>query len=240
MIAGAVIGLIYFALRQPDLAQRYKIIAFLSLCILSIGFWSLYMLEPSLLTVFIANNVNRHVLGLSIPASSYYSLDSIFVIVLGLLYSGLWRYLAKRNKEPSIPAKFILSLLSMGIGYCIFVLGIYMTHANPPLVNSAWIVLGYAFLVTGELLIAPVGLAMVGILLPKGKEGIGMGIWELFTGFAAVLSAYLANLAVIPSGGSPVITNPVFLEAFLKIGLGAMMLGMLALCFIPKLNKHTK
>ncbi|MDF2691134.1 MAG: hypothetical protein K0S29_989 [Gammaproteobacteria bacterium] len=240
LVVGASIGMLYYAFKQKDKIARYKMLALLILCILSIGFWSLYMLEPSLLTVFIAQNVNRHLFNFTIPASSYYSLDSFFVIILGFFFSWLWKFLAKRNQEPSLPTKFALSLTTMGAGYLVFVLGIMLVDNQAALVNSGWIVLGYALLASAELMISPIGLSMIGVLMPKGNEGLGMGIWQTFTGLSGIISGYLANLAVTPDSGTPVQTNPIFAASLLKIGLGTVIIGVIAACLVPFIKKLLK
>ena len=81
----------------------------------------------------------------------------------------------------------------MGLGFWVFALGI-ITLAGVHLINPLWILLGYVFLTTAELLISPIGYSMVGRLSPEGKEGILMGVWTLFIGFGAIISSYLANL----------------------------------------------
>ncbi len=233
----AVIGLLVMAKRQPTSIAGLKIVAFLILVIISIGFQALYLLEPSLLTVFISQNVDRTISNFNIPASSYYALDAFFVIVLGFFFSKLWKNLEYKKKTFSLPAKFASSLLIMGLGYLIFCVGILLANSMTHLINSIWIVLGYAFLATAELLIAPIGLAMVGILLPKGRDGLGMGIWQLFIGFSAIVSTYLANMAVTPQDGLPQATNPIFLEALLKSGCGALIAGIIALFLVPFIKK---
>lgn len=231
------LGLLFTAFRQKDPIQRRKILAFLILCIFSVAFWSLYILEPSLVTVFISQNVNRVIDGFTIPATSYYSLDALFVILLGIFFAWLWQFLGRRNKEPSLPTKFSASLLATGSGYLIFVLSIVFADAHTHLANSMWIVLAYAFLATGELLISPIGLSMVGQLMPKGREGLGMGIWQVYIGFSGVIALYLAELAVVPETGLPQATNPVFMHALLKIGLGTFVIGLIMFCLVSKIKR---
>ncbi len=236
LAAGTSLGLLCSALKQKDPVRRRKMLAFLILCIFSIAFWSLYILEPSLVAVFISQNVNRVILGLNIPAASYYALDPFFVITLGVFFTWLWQYLARKNKDPSLPTKFSASLLSMGLGYLIFAVGILCVSQHTYLVHSSWIVLGYLFLASAELLISPIGLSMVGQLMPKGREALGMGIWQVYVGFSGVIAAFLANLAVVPQSGLPQTTNPVFLQALLKIGLGTFVIGLLMCCLISKIR----
>lgn len=236
LAVGSCIGIIIMAAKQKEKLDKYKVWAFLILSIISIAFWALYMLEPSLLTVFIQKNVNRHIAGFIIPPSTYYGLDALFVIILGIGFSWLWKFLSKKNKDISLPGKFAGSLLSMGLGYLVIVLGIQLVGGDY-LTNSSWIVLAYVLFASAELLISPIGLAMVGRLMPKGKDGLGMGIWQVFTGLSAVISGYLANMAVVPSTGEPLETNPIFAHALLKIGLGTIVVGIIAIILTPFIKR---
>ncbi len=237
LVGVSIITVVVLALRQTDKVAKYKLFAFILLSILSVVFWSLYSLEPSLLTVFIANNVDRTIFGFTIPAESFYSLDSINIIIFGIILSLLWRYLARRGNDLHAPTKFALSILSMGIGYGIFMLGIRLSGAVH-LINMSWIVFGYLFLSISELLIAPTGLAMVGRLSPKGKEGLLMGIWQVFIGLASIISAYLADLTVTPQGAQqPLHTNPIYAMTFSEISVTVIIIGIIAVIVAPFIRR---
>lgn len=236
LIIASVVGLIVFAMKQKDKISRLKLFAFLALSILSIGFWALYMLEPSLLTVFIAKNVDRTVLGHIIPASSFYSLDSIYIIILGFILSAIWRALAAKDRELSIPTKFTGALFAMGLGYLIFVVGIIFAGQSH-LVSVSWILIGYLLLSLAELLISPTGLSMVGRLSPPGSEGTLMGVWQLYVGFSATVSGFLANIAVTPTQGTPATTSPIFAKALCYIAALAIVFGIISALLIPVLTR---
>lgn len=239
MLATSIVGILVIAAKQKESIAKKRLYALLLLLIISIAFWSLYMLEPSLLTVFISNNVERHIFGIFVPAASYYSLDPFFVIVLGYVFSRLWWYLSHKGKDFSIPAKITSSIVSMGLGYMMLVFGLFYVSSQH-LTNSIWVVLCYMFLATAELLLAPISMSMIGRLSPEGKEGTLMGMWQVFVGFSAVLSGYLAQLAVTPKKGLPVNTNPIYSHSFLEMGLTTIIIGLIAACFVPMIKKLMK
>jgi proton-dependent oligopeptide transporter, POT family len=229
----ATIAVIFAALRRKQKPQM-KLFAFIILSYFSIGFWALYSLEPSLLTVFIHDNVNRF--HASIPASSFYSLDSFFVIIFGVLLSKLWLKLSSIKKNPSLPAKFCLALFIMSLGFICLIVGIHFAASNG-LVNPTYIVICYVFLAVAELLISPIGISMVGRLSPEGMEGRLMGVWQLFTGVAGAASGWLAQFATVPDSlNTPISSNPVYASAFFKISLVTITLGILCLFLLPKLR----
>lgn len=232
----AIVMILQLAFKQKTNYAKWRVILFLILTLLSLIFWALYMLEPSLMTVFAKYNVNRKIAGFDIPASSFYSLDPLGVILIGILFSWLWRYLAKRNRDISLPAKFCISLMAMGIGYWIFMFGIRFagyTH----LVNPLWLVLGFVFLSSAELLISPIGISMSGRLAPEGKEGPFVGIWTLNMGFSAILSAFISNLTTKTSSIRPEFTNPIYAKVFFEIGIVAIIAGVIMSFFISKMQR---
>jgi len=232
---GAAAGVLWLSTTLRKRIARSKLRAYMILTISSLAFWALYMLEASLMTIFAEYNVNRHLFGTTIPPSVFYGLDPLGVILIGILFSWLWRYLSQRNRDLSLPAKFTSALISMGVGYLIFSLGLQFTNAAH-LMSPWWIVLGYVFLTAAELLLSPIGLSMVGRLSPEGKEGTLMGVWTLYTGFGAVLSGYLAKLTVVNTT-HPVITNPIYTKYFIVFGGISVGIGVILFFFISRIRK---
>ena len=55
-----------------------------------------------------------------IPASTFQSVNPIFILLFGLVFTALWGFLGKRGWEPSTPVKFSLGLLQLGLGFAAF------------------------------------------------------------------------------------------------------------------------
>lgn len=238
IIVGVVsLLIIASALMQKTLIAKLKLIAFLLLCYISVGFWSLYTLSPNLLSVFVEKNVDRNFFNLfTIPPATYFSFESFFVIVVGAIFSVLWLRLAKKNKNPSTPTKFSLSLLIMGSGFLLMALGIVFANSNG-YSSMIWITLCYACMACAELLINPIALSAIGRLAPQRMEGAMMGTWQLFTGLSGVVAGLLTKLAVAPKHETVQLTNPIYQQAFIKIGLMTVALGIIAAILIPFLKK---
>lgn len=216
-----------------------KLLGFIALSYFSIAFWTLYAMEPALLTVFIKHAVNKHLLGMNMPASSFYALDALFVILLGVLLSYLWLYLTRINLNPSLPAKFALSLLVMSLGFPVVTMGIKLTTPGG-LVNPYYIVVAYALFALAELLISPIGIDMVERLSPEGMEGRLMGVWQLFMGFAGALAGQLSQIALIPKHTSAGNMLNVYSQAFLHIGAITLLVALLAWVLRPYLVRLVK
>ena len=228
----SVVIVLVLAQRQTAQMARKRLHAFLILMMIGLFFWVVYMLEPSVVTVLIKQHVNRRVAGYLIPSAAFYALDPFFVIVLGLGLSYVWRYLSQMGAMPSIPSKFSWAIIFMGLGCLLLVLAIHLSGLNT--IASGWIVAAYLLFTTAELLIAPISMAMIGRLAPQGSTGLLMGIFNLFVGFAAVLSGYFGRWVAVPHGSSVVDSYAAYSHSFLLLGGAAVVVGVLSAVCAPR------
>lgn len=233
---GMSLFLIYRSSKFKEIATRQRLLAFVFLTIISLIFWTLYSLEPSFLSIFIKNNAHHSLFGLHIPTTSFFAFDGVFVILFGFILSRLWFYLSVKNKNPSLSLKFGLSLALIGAGF-VFLGAMVRVFLHTPM-PAYFIVIAYAIFATGELLVSPIGIAMVGMLAPEGEEGLMMGFWQLACGAGGVLAGYIAIASKIPDKTLPLTqTNPLYSHVFLAVGLSAIASGVLVLLCLPRLNR---
>ncbi|MDO8953355.1 MAG: oligopeptide:H+ symporter [Gammaproteobacteria bacterium] len=236
-IVAMVMVLFRKAYQQPKGMARNKLLAFIALALISITFWTLYSLEPSFLSVFVANNVDTRFLGINIPAASYFAFDGVFVILVGLVLSRVWFYLNMKGRNPSLSIKFALSLIIIGLGFAFIALATKL-HGNASPLPAYIIVIGYAIFSTGELLVGPLGISMVGSLAPAGLEGLMMGFWQLCIGIGGVAAGYIAMAPNLPDKPMALsLTNPLYIHVFMYVGLGAAIIGLIVLLFVPMLAR---
>ena len=177
--------------------ENKRILVIFWLFLLSAVFWSGFEQAGSSLNLFASDLTNRSILGWEIPAAFLQSINSFFIIILAPLFGSLWVWLARRNANPSMGAKFGLGLLGLATGF--FVLAWGAANASPDnLVSPAWLVVTYFFHTVGELALSPVGLSSITKLAPRNRVGQMMGIW--FVGaalgnlFAGLVAGSLENL----------------------------------------------
>lgn len=237
ILLGVMVGILgKVAFDQKDARARGKMIVFIILSLISIAFWTLYSLEPSFLTVFIEHNAHTRFLGINIPASSYFAFDGIFVIIFGFFLSRVWVYLSERGRNPSLSSKFAASLIIIGLG--VVFLSLVLKIIGPTLMPSWCIVVAYAFFAFAELLVSPIGISMVGSLAPEGQEGVMMGFWQLASGISGIVAGYIGVFVHLPTKGEALaLSNPVYMETFFYVGLGAIVAGLIILPFIGKLRR---
>lgn len=234
-----VIGLAWLG-KKESREGRNKLWLLLALIVVATGFWLLYMTSPSFLTLFISTNVDRHVFGIEVPPSVFWGLGTFFIVVLGVIFSMIWQWLADRNRMPSEASKLSFSLLFVGVAYLLIAGLIHLAKGH--MVSGYWLILCYLLQTCGELCIGPIGFAMVGKLAPKRLEATLIGLWLYGSGVGSALSGLFAQHLSIPTHANTVaLSNPYYQHNFAILGsipfvMGVVMLAMIFL-FRKRLGK---
>ncbi|PTT38090.1 MFS transporter, partial [Stenotrophomonas sp. HMWF022] len=121
--AATVLFILWRAVFQLPKVDRDRIFAALFLIALCPLFWALFEQAGSSLNLYTDRSVDRTLLGWTIPASAFQSVNSIFIILLAPLFAALWTILGKRGWEPSAPFKFGIGLVGVGAGFMVLVAG---------------------------------------------------------------------------------------------------------------------
>ena len=176
-----------------------------------------------------------------IPASLFQSVNAIYIMVFGLVFTALWAMLATRGLEPSTPFKFALGLLQLGLGFVAFWWGAQGADARG-IVSIGWLLLGYLLHTTGELCISPVGLAMVTRLSPKHLVSTVMGAFFLSTAFSQYLAAIIAQFTSVKSAEgtafpAPVDTVHLYGDVFGRIAIAAIISSAICFALVPILKR---
>ena len=205
--AAVFLALCVYQARLPDRTARGRLGVALLLTLISVVFWSFFEQTGTSMSLFTDRNVDRSLLGVSIPASQFQSVDGLFILVLAPVFSVLWLYLARRRLEPNTPLKFALGIIQLGLGFAALYIGAETSRATG-VVPMFWLILCYFLHATGELCLSPIGLSMVTKLAPKGVTGVLMGTWFLAYSFAQYVAALIAQLTGVNTEGSPIGSLP--------------------------------
>jgi POT family proton-dependent oligopeptide transporter len=162
-------------------------------------------------------NVGMGIGGSEIPASTYQSANAIFIVLFGLVFTGMWTLLGKMGREPSTPVKFGLGLLQLGLGFVALWYGAQIGDERG-MSNMFWLLLGYLLFTTGELCLSPVGLSMITKLSPKRLVSTVMGAWFLATAFSSLLASVIATFTGVGQGDGPSVGVPVPAETLSLYG----------------------
>ena len=212
----------------------------LYLTVVSVVFWSLFEQAGSSLNLFTERNVDKAVLGVSLQASQFQSLNPGFIILLAPLFSWAWVALSRRGWEPSTPAKFGLGVVQVGLGFAALVYGAAQADENG-VVSVAWLVLAYLLHTTGELCLSPVGLSMVTKLSVARVAGLMMGVWFLSSAFSHYVAGMIARAASVDVDMGTTVDSvaslPVYVEMFSFLAQVAVVLGLLVMLTAPLVKR---
>ncbi|ALB23530.1 Dipeptide and tripeptide permease B [Piscirickettsia salmonis] len=231
-----VFWVLIIALRESD-DIRNKMIAALILTVISVGFWALYNQTFTSLMLFAERNMQPNFLGMTINAEFTQFFNPFFIILLSPILSQLWLKLDRFKLNPSTPNKFFLSTIFMLFGFMILAFATRYLGQNG-MVSAGWLVASYFLQTVGELLISPIGLAMITVLVPRHLVGMMMGVWFLSQAAAFSFSGFLATISVVPEGLSVTQSLFVYAHAFYQfswVGLGLCIVTLALIIPVRKL-----
>ena len=188
-------------------------------------FFSGYEQAGSSLNLFAQRYTDRAVgmFDFVIPAGWFQSLNSMFIFIFAPFFAWLWVALARRNLNPSAPAKFALGVMLMGSGFLVMAAASVIV-ASGAKVLPYWLIMTYLLHTFGELCLSPVGLSFYTKLTPKRFVGQMMGMWFLSLSLGNLVAGLIAgefdanNVAAMPGQYMRIV--------YFTLGLGAVLLAL--------------
>jgi len=178
-------------------ANRKKVILFVVFLLVSIFFWSVYMLTPTALMQIIKDNVDLHVFHLTLAPQWLDLVESIIIVIFTpLLAKVLKQFSARYKKEVRSYLLFVIGLCCLLLGLMVFSNNMLTTHH---LVNKipVLVVLAYLSLLSfGEVFIGPEGYTLPDKLMPAGLKKLATGAWVSTLGVASLISSVLDDQVV--------------------------------------------
>ena len=231
------LALAWVTLRHPSRRERRNMWAYLVLAVGSLVFWSLYQMSSSGLTLFFDRNVDPLAFGLKIQPQWVQNINTFVIFAGGPALALLFAHLRGRGWRIDVPKQFATALMLMGVGFLVLPLGIAL--GDPVTGRSAfvWIFLSYVLQSLGELLISPVGYAMIGKLAPHKYQGVMMGAWMLLTGLASIFAGILSKSIPTAQDAAPQVTNAYYSMLFGRLGWGTVAVGIALALLIPFLRR---
>jgi POT family proton-dependent oligopeptide transporter len=173
--------------------EKQKVIVIGFLFLFAAMFWSGFEQAGSSLNLFADRYTDREIFGWLMPASWFQSINAIFIIAMAPIVGMIWVSLANAGRELSMPYKFGLGLIQLGLGFLVMVFAAKMAFANEMGAGPGWLVLTYFLHTMGELCLSPVGLSSVTKLSPKRLVGQMMGIWFMASALGNLIAGLVAG-----------------------------------------------
>ncbi|KQM49139.1 POT family proton-dependent oligopeptide transporter [Sphingomonas sp. PP-CE-1A-559] len=237
----AVPGILIWSFINGERREFQMMLAAMVLIVFNVVFWTLFEQAGSSLTLFADRNTDLSVFGLfSISAGQTQFFNAFFIVALAPVMSILWTKLAAKGLEPSIPVKFGIALIGVGVGFLFLVWGASMV--GPSFKVAIWWLAGLYFIHSfAELCISPVGLSMITKLSIARVVGLMMGVWFLSISVAQYVAGVVAQVASVETVGGQVTNLKVSLDTyagvFWTIGLVSAGIGVVLLLISPLIKK---
>ncbi len=237
----AMIGIPLWAVFSLKSVERDRMIVAVILTFFSVVFWTLFEQAGSSLTLFADRNTELNILGMyTMPAGQVQIFNPLFIVLFAPIFSVMWGWMGKRGIEPSVPLKFAIGLILVGLGFLALVFGSKF-HDSNYLVPLFWLAFAYFLHSMGELCLSPVGLSMITKLSIPKLVGMMMGVWFLSSAMAQYVGGIVAQLASTETVGGEVLNAQVSLQTYLgvfqQIGIGGIIAGGVLLVLWPILKK---
>jgi proton-dependent oligopeptide transporter, POT family len=171
------------ALPIDSVPDRNRIGALIVIYLIVIVFWMVFHQNGSTLTYWANENTAWQVSGVISNA-----INPAWVVLLTFPLVFLWKRLDARGREPSTPVKMAIGMVLTALAFLVMFVAAKIGEAGAPpgdiyayRVSPFWLVGAYGVLTAGELMLSPMGLALVSKVAPRGKRGLMMGGWFVAT-----------------------------------------------------------
>jgi POT family proton-dependent oligopeptide transporter len=170
--------------RPIDLVPDWQRIgALIVVYLIVIVFWMVFHQNHTTLTYWAQNNTDWQFSGIISSA-----INPFWVVTLTIPLLFFWRWLDRMGLEPSTPTKMFFGMVMTGLAFVVLYFAALEGEATASdelkhnfKVSPIWLVGAYAVLTLGELMLSPMGLALVAKVSPPRFIGIMMGGWFVAT-----------------------------------------------------------
>ncbi len=184
---------------DPPLTKEEKdrLQVIIIMMLFNIFFWAGFEQAGSSISLYTDRFIDRGIGDWTVPTSWFQSVNPLFIVLLGPVFTILWTWLGKKGKEPNTIIKMALGMILLGIGFFLMI-GAALERGGDSAdtavkANLMWLVGTYLIHTMGELCLSPVGLSMVTKLAPLRLGSLMMGVWFLSSFIANFLSGYLVQ-----------------------------------------------
>ena len=220
---GILYFIYYFVFADLSTEERRRGVVLVVLFVGCALFFSGFEQAGSSLNLFAERYTDRMILNFEIPTGWFQSLNSIFIVLCAPFFAWAWIALARRNLNPSAPAKFALGLILMGSGFLVMAAAAAVV-AHGTKVLPYWLLMTYLLHTFGELCLSPVGLSYYTKLAPKRFVGQMMGMWFLAMSLGNLVAGLIAG--EFDANNIPAMPGQYMHIVYITVGAGAILLAI--------------
>lgn len=154
-------------------------------------FCSLFEQSGSSLMLFFDRQVDRHMIGMTLPSSSLLSLNPILILMLGMFFPSLSKNFLEKKGPLDGLTKFAIGFFFISLSFGVLAFG---SSKAQDLVSLHWVLISLLLQAIGELFIVPVGFANISKLAPTRYLGLMMSIWLMAIAYGHYFAGIFARL----------------------------------------------
>jgi POT family proton-dependent oligopeptide transporter len=227
-----------FGLKQDSAESKHSIFVYLILALGSIAFWTIYLTGPMGVTLFIKQNVNRELHGIEFATQWLRNINPIMIILSAPIGAWIQTKLKSKDIQLTVAVHFSFGFLFLACSFVCLFIGIH--YANAAGYTSVyWVIAHMTLQGLAELMIGPIGLALVGQIAPIQLQGIMLGSWMLFSGVSATFAQYISNSMLQSELIDPLSSNPDFFLVFQKLSVYSLLGAILFYLISSRLQQST-
>lgn len=186
------VGKVIPSAEEPRL-ELTKILALGAIAFSAAFFWMVFEQQGNTIALWADTFTNRHVsvgsVDFTIPATWFQALNGLFIITVTPCLIAIWRYQAKKNREPSSANKLVIGAAIGGVAYLVMIVAACLEAKTGP-VSWLWLIVYFLTVTVGELYLSPTCLSLFNKAAPVRLASTMVGVWYL----SLFLGSYLAGL----------------------------------------------
>lgn len=238
----ALITILILILRPKYKASRKKLSVFFIFMLISITFWSIYMIVPTSLLLFVQQDVSGAIYGIKIAPQWLANIDPIVIILGSLCLASAIKCFKDKWKIFTYSSTFFaIGLLFVSVGSILVAYGSTQDNAANQL-PIVWIIIFITALSFGDLFIGPTGYSLIGELVPDSLKGLFMGTWIMTLGIASVIASFISDHFLVPiiNNYAHLPARQSFTHTFIGIAVITFFAASFLIILIPFLKNLTK
>jgi POT family proton-dependent oligopeptide transporter len=173
---------------MDEVPEWRRVTALIVVFCVVIVFWMVFHQNGSTLTYWAEENTNWEGTGIDGSGILANSINGAWVIILTFPLIWFWGLLNSWKMEPSTPAKMALGMLLTAASFFLLYYAALLGEAEATdekrhvfKVSVWWLIASYGVVTLGELMLSPMGLALVSKVSPKRLLGVMFGGWFVAT-----------------------------------------------------------
>ena len=172
--------------------EKYRVGVLIILFLAIALFWAGYEQAGTSLQIFAERHTQRMIGGWEVPSSWFQNFQPTFVLIFAPVLASLWISLSSKNRNPSIPVKFAMGLILLGLSFFVMVAASNIA-VQGELASPFFLTFTYFLHTIGELCVSPVGLSSYTKLAPKRYVSQLMGIWFVGASLGNLIAGLFAG-----------------------------------------------